>query len=274
MKVIITLTTIPTRLISFHEFDIKYNIKSLLEQNYDEYEIHLNIPLHHKFTDTEYVLPDWLVELGQTNQKLKIFRTEDYGPITKLLPTLKRVQDPSTIIIVVDDDMVYNTELINEHIKNRQKYPDYPVGYDGLTSLNEDGTHRTTFGNSRDYFFSANGFDSHVQVLQHYKTISYYRKMFGDDFFNFVEQNGTWCDDTTVSAYFATKKIPRIVTYHKDDIVADTYDNWIQVLGTSFPLVKGTHHESAEGCQIFRQQEVDSDKMKNLNKFLSEGYIK
>lgn len=274
MKVIITLTTIPTRLISIYQYDIKYNVESLLNQNYEDYEVHMNIPHLHKHTNTEYILPEWLVELEQQSDRLKIFRTDDFGPITKLLPTLDRISDPEAVIIVVDDDIVYNPELINEHLKNRQNYPNFPVGYDGLTSVNEDGTHRLTFHNSRDYFFSANGFDSYVEVLQHYKSISYFRKMFQDDFFKFVEDYGTWCDDTTVSSYFAMKKIPRVVTFYDKDEVAETYEDWINILAGTFPMIKGTQHESAEGCQIYRQEGKDPEKMSNLNKFLSQGYTK
>jgi hypothetical protein len=272
MNVIITLTTIPTRLVSMYEFDIKYNIESLLNQNYEDYEVHMNIPHLHNSTNTEYVLPEWLVELEKNNHKLKIFRTEDYGPITKLLPTLERVKDPSMVIIVVDDDMVYHPELINEHLKNREKWPEYPVGYDGLTSVNEDGSHKHVFQNSRDYFYSANGIDSYVEIIQHYKTVSYFRRMFDGDFFKFIKENGCWCDDTTISAYFAMKKTPRVVTFYEKDQVANTLEEWLSVVGNSFPLVKGTQHDSAEGCQIYRQEGRDNEKMNNLNKFLSKGY--
>ena len=36
-KIVITLTTIPERLISQYGYDMKYCIESLLSQNYDEY---------------------------------------------------------------------------------------------------------------------------------------------------------------------------------------------------------------------------------------------
>ena len=39
-KPVLTLTTIPTRLISDYGYDIKYCLESLLNQNYDDYEIH------------------------------------------------------------------------------------------------------------------------------------------------------------------------------------------------------------------------------------------
>lgn len=272
MNVILTLTTIPTRLISQYNFDIKYCIESLLSMNYDDYQVHFNIPETHKETGNEYVLPEWLVEMEQSNDRLNIFRTDDYGPITKLIPTLQRIEDKDTIIIVVDDDMVYNPELINEHLKNRQTWPNFPVGYDGLTSLNDDGSRRMTFQNSRDYFFSANGISSYVEILQHYKSVSYRREMFEDDFFGFINDYGTWCDDTTLSAYFAMKGLPRVVTFYDKDEVAETYEDWLNVVGKSFPIVRGTEHDTMEGCHVYRHDNKDKEMFHELNRFLAMGY--
>jgi len=274
MNVVVTLTTIPTRLISQYNFDIKYCIESLLNFNYENYEVHFNIPQSHKESGSEYVLPEWLAELEENSDKLTIFRTEDYGPVTKLYPTLKRVEDGETIIIVVDDDMVYHTELINEHLKNREKWPTYPVGYDGLTSINDDYSRRMTFGNSRDYYFSANGMASFVEILQHYKTVSYKRDMFGEDIFEFIDTYGTWCDDTTLSAYFAMKGVPRVVSYYELDEVAETYEDWLNVVGKSFPIVRGTEHDTMEGCHIFRHDNKDKEMFHELNRFLGMGYVK
>ena len=53
------------------------------------------------------------------DNKIKIFRTEDLGPATKLIPTVERITDPETIIIVCDDDLVYHPDMIKEHIKNQ-----------------------------------------------------------------------------------------------------------------------------------------------------------
>jgi len=45
-RVIVSLTTIPSRLSADYDTGIKSNIKSLIEQDYNgEYEIHLNVQL-------------------------------------------------------------------------------------------------------------------------------------------------------------------------------------------------------------------------------------
>jgi len=251
-KPIITLTTIPTRLFSDYGYHMKYCLESLLNQKYDDYEVHLNIPFIYKKTNEEYIIPDWLKEMELGYNKLKIFRTEDYGAITKSLPTILRINDPKTLIIVVDDDLVYKDELINEHIKNSNKYPNNPVGYDGMRSRNEDGTFSSCFMDSRDYYYSANYRDSRVDILQHYKSVSYKRSLFGDDFVDFVNEYYHWNDDLIMAAYFASKKIDRFVTYYEHDKKCETNEEWSNFVGISFPIVRHTEHRSDEGCNVER----------------------
>lgn len=272
-KPVISLTTIPTRLVSEYGYDIKYCLESLLNQNYDDYEIHFNIPYVFKKTNEEYVIPEWLKTMESENKKLKIFRTEDYGTITKSLPTILRINDPETIIIIVDDDLVYHDELINEHIKNRKKYPNSPVGYDGLRSRNEDGSFSGHFMDSRDYYYSANHRDSRVDILQHYKSVSYKRCFFGDDFENYVLENNHWNDDLLVSAYFASKKVDRIVTFYEKDKICETYEEWQNFVGISFPILKHTQHRSDEGCNIERAKNNGVDEEK-FYKIIDFGYNK
>jgi len=214
-----------------------------------------------------------LTELETSNKRLKIFRTEDYGPLTKLLPTLERIEEDETIIIVVDDDLVYHSDMVKEHVNNQSKWLDSPVGYDGMRSRNEDGTFSNFFGDTRDHYYSGTHRDSRVDILQHYKTISYKRRYFGDDFKEFVEKYYTWNDDLFVSAYFASKKIDRYTTYYENDVVYGPYDEWLANVGKTFPLIQSTHHESIEGCNLFRRDN-DDDNSSQLYKFIDSGYQK
>lgn len=273
MKVVLTLTTIPTRLNSDYSFDIKYCLESLLNQNYDDYEIHLNIPHIYKKTGEPYIIPEWMSNYD-TDGKLKIYRTEDYGSITKLIPTLERL-DGDDIIIVVDDDIVYHPEMINEHIKNRKIWPNYVIGYDGMRSKNEDGSTSTLFGDSRDYYFSACKTNKFVDIIQHYKSVSYFRKFFEDDFLNFWNEYGVWCDDKTVSAYLSHKKIARLVTYYDGDPNFNSYEEWTAGVRHTFPVDKHTSHGSHEGCNLHRKDETKEtiQKIKNLYKFIDGSYV-
>ena len=168
MKPIVTLTTIPSRLnpgteFGDHDEGIKACINSLMNQTYNGYEIHFNIPNTNSHTGEEYVIPSWLSDLE--GDILKIFRTEDHGSITKLVPTILRVNEPDRIIIVCDDDLVYHEEMVSEQVNNQSKFTNSAVGYDGMrlkTSI---------FNDVRDYFCSSCRIDGEVRVLQGYKTV-------------------------------------------------------------------------------------------------------
>lgn len=270
-NVIISLTTIPTRLSRDIPEGLVICIDSLISQNYENYEIHFNIPYINKYTQELYYVPQWLME----KPKVKIFRTEDYGSITKLLPTLKRVTDPETILIIVDDDLVYHPEMINAHIKNRQMWPECPVGYDGLRSRDEHGNFSRFFGDVRDYYFNSNYRSSRVDILQHFKSISYRRRFFEDDFFDFVNTYAGWADDMTLSAYWSLKKRDRIATYHESDENFKTHEDWVLRGGVcTFPVLRNIHHTSDEGCNIQRLNKIGDDPTGMLWKLIDQGYNK
>lgn len=272
-KPIVTLTTIPTRLVSDYGYHMKYCLESLLNQKYDDYEVHLNIPFIYKKTNERYIIPDWLKKMELENNKLKIFRTDDYGSITKIIPTILRIDDPKTLIIVVDDDLVYKDELITEHIKNSNRYPNNPVGYDGMRSRDENGAFSSFYKNTRDYYYSANHRDCRVDIIQHYKSVVYKRKFFGDDFIDFVKEYENWSDDLVISAYFALKKIDRFVTFYEKDKNCEDYEEWGNHVGISFPIVRHTEHRSDEGCNVERAKSNTTNEDK-LYKIIDVGYVK
>lgn len=264
-NVIVTLTTIPTRLISVYDDDIMSCLDSLFNQTYQDFEIHFNIPYILKQTGEEYIIPDRILKLQ--NEKFKIFRTDDLGAATKLIPTVERINDPETIIIVVDDDIVYHKDMIKEHIQNRIKWPECPVGYDGMRAKDSN------FGDSRDYFFTGLHMNSRVDILQHYRSVSYKRRFFEDDFFDFVKENISWDDDLIYAAYFSFKKRDRIVTYFESDPIFSSYNEWQDNVGLSFPMIRSTQHGSDEGCNVFRTKKIDGN-YTALYKFIDVGYNK
>ena len=103
-KIVVTMTTVPERL----NTTLPVALKSILNMNTEDYEVHLNIPHKHIKTGKEYVIPQALIGVP----RLKIFDgLEDQGPKTKILPTIKRLEDDA-IIITADDDIIYNKEMI------------------------------------------------------------------------------------------------------------------------------------------------------------------
>ena len=263
MKIIVTLTTIPSRLSDRDgDMGIKACLKSLQNQNYDDFEIHFNIPNINKLTNEEYIIPDWIKDYD----KIKIFRTDDLGPATKLIPTVERLVDPEDIIIVCDDDLVYHSDMIKEHVKN-QSERDCVFGYDSL------GTYEPKFGDVRDHYVVSVPFEMSGKVLQHYKTISYKRKYFKEDFFDFIKEYYSWSDDLLISAYMQKHNMPRRVMPYDGEEKIETLEQWQGRGGVqSFPVINHTHHDSYEGYNIFRQTGVDDNGSK-LYKFIDAGHI-
>jgi len=265
-KVIVTLTTIPSRIIQDYDSGIKSNIDSLINQDYEgEYEIHFNVPTVLKYTGEEYVIPEWLKELAATNPKFKIFEgLEDLGPITKSYYTIKRSTDPEDIIIVCDDDLVYHPGMVAEQVKNQSRYENTAVGYDG--SRAEDSS---VFDDVRNHFVVSVYKNIEVNILQHYKTVSYKRKFFGDDFDEFVGMS--WNDDILIGAYMGKQGIKKMVTFYEYEEPLITIEEWREKGGvTTFPVLRHTSHEGQEGCNLYRAAQLEE----NYMEFVKAGYLK
>lgn len=107
MKVIVSLTTIPTR------FD---KLESVLPCLLDQacHEVWLNIPLkYNRFPDWDGQVPDF----SKFGPKLVVNRDcEDLGPGTKFLGPAQHL-DADDIIVYVDDDTNYDTKLVLNLLK-------------------------------------------------------------------------------------------------------------------------------------------------------------
>ena len=220
-KVILTMSTVPSRIVDI----LPRSLNVLSGLNYPDYEIHLNIPDVCKSTGEPYQIPASLREFDH----LKIFEgVEDLGPKTKIIPTLQRINDPNAIIITVDDDIVYNRDMISYHLKAREQYPDAALGFSGTLAGRLILTPRS---------------DVNVDILDNYKSVSYLRGMFGDDFFD-VYAPQCWNDDIVVSAYLRDKGVEKIVlSYDKETFFIPRVK--------SFPIVN-TLDCPMTGCDIFR----------------------
>lgn len=96
LRIIASLTTSPSRLALLEPV-----LASLTRgQTRPPDEIHLNLPWKFGRTGETYELPDFL-----SRYPVQVFRMEDVGPATKLVPTLERISDPDTWILTVDDDI-------------------------------------------------------------------------------------------------------------------------------------------------------------------------
>jgi hypothetical protein len=233
-KVIVSLTTVPNRLNAPNSVDsIKRVIDKITSQRYPNYEVHFNIPYIHNKTGEEYIIPEWLSEYSKEN--LKIFRTEDYKSLTKLLPTVQRINNPKTIIITVDDDLEYEDGFIEYHLRQRIKYPNSAIGFAGIGSIG---------GNC--HFCTTVNKDIRVKILEGYKTISYKRSFFGDDFAEF--SIGNWNDDMIISAYLGKNYITKMVVSYEGD---KEFSPKVE----SYPVIRHLPNERG-GCFLFRNEEI------------------
>jgi hypothetical protein len=101
-EAIVSLTSIPSRLPL-----IEPTLKSLLRQSLAPRRIVLNLPRVSKREGVAYVVPAFLKGIDAVS----IRWCEDWGPATKLLPSLTD-EAPDTPIIVVDDDRIYPANLV------------------------------------------------------------------------------------------------------------------------------------------------------------------
>ena len=98
------------------------------------------------------------------------------------------------------------------------------------------------------------------QNLFIYKTVSYKRYFFEDDFYEF--RHGSWNDDIIISAYMGMKNIKKIVvSYDKDTNFSPVVE--------SFPVIGHLPNERG-GCWHFRN---DNSIVDNHNKYYELGYL-
>lgn len=243
-SLVISLTTVPERLENEKEDGLKLVLKSLCEQNDDDYEIHFNIPKVSMVTKKPYEIPLWISEYKLKYPHLKIFRPEDIGPPTKFVPTLLRLKNPETILLVVDDDLVYHNEMVLEHRKYQSQLIDSVIGYDGK------GCDVPLYNNDiRDSWILCVTQVRKTHNLQHYKSVSYKKKLFNDTFFN-LYLGTTYSDDVLISIFFRDEGIPMyVVPYEKENHLFETRELWDIHQGvTSFPVLRYASSVENTGC--------------------------
>jgi len=108
--VVVSLTSIKAR---YNARILHKTLDSLVNLNYDNYIIVLNISKEPKFLDTGFTDDD-IYCLTLLYPKIMINVVENYGSIRKIIPTLKLFNN--NIIISVDDDVIYDKNMINTFI--------------------------------------------------------------------------------------------------------------------------------------------------------------
>ena len=107
-QIIISLTTLPERLVSDHFYNV---IQTLKNQELKADYICLHIPTNSK----KYVIPEWV----KKDSYIKINKTIENGPATKFLGLLdKRGLIDSDIIFICDDDIILTPNVLKDNINH------------------------------------------------------------------------------------------------------------------------------------------------------------
>ena len=122
-KVIISLTTVPGRIETS-----KYSLASLLDQTQRVDEIRFYIPLESSKGEP-YIIPEWMTNLSKNVKQFIIKRcVKDWGPATKIIPAvLDSQREDIDSIIYVDDDIIYNKNMVETLVSYSKRYPKYAI---------------------------------------------------------------------------------------------------------------------------------------------------
>lgn len=197
-KIIVGLTTSPTRIKL-----IEPVLRSILSQSCQPDEIHLNIPPVFKRDGTSYTIPETLTKI---DTRIKIIRTEDIGPGTKIIPSLLALDNTSdTLVITADDDILMlprTIEVLADAFRE-----DNSAVY-GLSGYNLTLDLVPLYSNEL----------KSVEVLEGYAHFAVHRKFISADFFNYIKiaheiRAGFLHDDIVLANYFAFRNISRVQLY-------------------------------------------------------------
>jgi hypothetical protein len=124
-RIVATLTTLPDRYNLLSQ-----TIDSLVNQSIKFDNIYISLPERTRRFNTVYPpLPSSIIKHEAV---IPVAIESDYGPITKLLGALKRESDSNTIIISVDDDIIYPYDFVEKYLALHKKYPHEVICGGGL----------------------------------------------------------------------------------------------------------------------------------------------
>ena len=124
MRVVLSLTTIPNRI-----YLIKKVILSILNQSVHFDALYFNVP-EMSLKNIPYKIPLFIKNIN--DERFILNRCIDYGPITKLIPTLEKETDPDTIIIICDDDQIWAKNTLELFLIKQKEFPNDALSLSGF----------------------------------------------------------------------------------------------------------------------------------------------
>lgn len=255
-----SLTTIPRRL-----GQLQSTLRTILDKQYHPVDlVQINLPHVFMRTGATYGHIDRYSFLK--NDRIRIVRCEDFGPATKLLPTLETETDPATLIVVVDDDTAYPRNFIMSMLYLHKQVPHLPiVGHPGDVLLTNN---LSSFARPPPSIIKAlKDGECCSFMFEAYGGIGYPRGLFNDpriDFSHYMNISlaNPYCrrsDDVVFSNYFALLNISGIsMAQHMSKLwqlsqgFEGGVDGALHKLGTGHPYYNCTQYLEKQGLGKLR----------------------
>lgn len=212
MRVVGSITTIPGRYAK-----LLRTLKSLHNQDYPLDSIYLGISKESRRLKQPY--PEFPDEIKQLCTIITC--DHDYGPCTKILGGLIAEDDPDTVIITFDDDVIYSPTLVSSMMSYHYKYPDSAIGSSGIL-LKFGFPFYSTISNCSGNWNRMTGpkiteKGRSVDALCGFSAVLYVRKFFPhrselhDKFMKYplMDDDVYFNDDIMISAFLSREKIDR-----------------------------------------------------------------
>lgn len=262
MRVVASLTTMPDRY-----FKIVKTLQTLNDQTYKLDAIYLGLPYKSRRLGIEYgEVPDEIKKL------CTIVRCEDYGPITKIVAGIIKEDDPNTVIITFDDDMIYPNNMVESLIKHHKKYPDSAIGSSGML-LKYSCPMCAITPNENNFFYRIPKFPvpikgRRVDSIYGYPGALYVRKFFPSNsllegkFLNYalIDNNMLMNDDIVISGYLSLHNIERRI-FPNMPIVAFVLDE------NTGARVRANNEISYDLDKFFQRMNLSIEKAKSLGMY-------
>lgn len=126
VRLIVSLSTLPGR-IRF----LRVQLRFLYSQTKRPDAIYVVVPYNSLRGKGVYAIPQELYEEADKGRIVLLRTAVDWGPASKLIPTLQVETDPRTIIITVDDDVDYPPTLLEHLYRAALRRPDAAIGLKG-----------------------------------------------------------------------------------------------------------------------------------------------
>lgn len=192
-RVVFSVTTTPDRIAYLPAV-----ISQLLASRTCPSAVYANIPDVYAKTGEPYDIPDALFSIERSDCRFVINRCPDHGPLTKLYPTLLIERDPSTIILLCDDDETYAPRSHSELVARSRADCESAFGYRGVI-VGADGA-----------WESIEAAECTVSFLETYAGVAYRRAHFSREFKPPSAESACWTtDDVWIGAELAKNGVKR-----------------------------------------------------------------